>query len=114
MPTVYDPRHYVPVPAPRIEIPGLCSPGDPPPWPPPFPLLPPVSPSRRRAGVQRCAVTQRGGGDHGCTEIYRDRRQALRDLLQRRREQLAAVAKIEQPVLFELKEDCRPPLRAHR
>ena len=31
-----------------------------------------------------------------------------RDLLQRRREQLAAVAKIEQPVLFELKEDCRP------
>jgi hypothetical protein len=30
-----------------------------------------------------------------------------RELLQRRREQLAA-ARVEQPVLFELKEDCRP------
>src|ERR1700730_19131527 len=31
-----------------------------------------------------------------------------RELLQRRREQLAAAARVEQPVLFELKEDCRP------
>jgi hypothetical protein len=31
-----------------------------------------------------------------------------RDLLTRRREQLAAVAKGEQPALFELKEDRRP------
>ena len=31
-----------------------------------------------------------------------------RELLQRRREQVAATAKIEQPALFELKEDCRP------
>ena len=31
-----------------------------------------------------------------------------RDLLQRRREQLAAAARVEQPALFELKEDCRP------
>jgi hypothetical protein len=31
-----------------------------------------------------------------------------RDLLTRRREQLAAVAKSEQPPLFELKEDRRP------
>ncbi len=30
------------------------------------------------------------------------------ELLQRRREQLAAAARVEQPVLFELKEDCRP------
>jgi hypothetical protein len=33
---------------------------------------------------------------------------AWRDFLQRRREQLAATAKVEQPVLFELKEDRRP------
>jgi hypothetical protein len=31
-----------------------------------------------------------------------------RDLLSKRREQLAAVAKSEQPTLFELKEDARP------
>lgn len=31
-----------------------------------------------------------------------------RDLLQKRREQLAAVAKTEQPPLFEMKEDHRP------
>jgi hypothetical protein len=31
-----------------------------------------------------------------------------RELLQRCREQLAATAKVEQPALFELKEDCRP------
>ena len=31
-----------------------------------------------------------------------------RELLQRRREQLAAAATVEQPVLFEMKEDCRP------
>ena len=31
-----------------------------------------------------------------------------RDLVSRRREQLAAVAKSEQPALFELKEDRRP------
>ena len=31
-----------------------------------------------------------------------------RDLLQRRREQVAAAAKVEQPVLFEMKEDSRP------
>jgi hypothetical protein len=30
-----------------------------------------------------------------------------RELLQRRREQLAA-ARVEQPALFEVKEDCRP------
>src|SRR4051812_21010812 len=30
-----------------------------------------------------------------------------RELLQRRREQLAAAARVEQPALFELKEDCR-------
>src|SRR5438477_5449169 len=56
--------------------------------------------SRRLADGQGCSAAlspKRGGGDHGCTEIHRDRRQALRDLLQRRREQLAAVAKIEQP-----------------
>ena len=32
-----------------------------------------------------------------------------RELLQRRREQLAAAARVEQPALFELKQDCRPP-----
>jgi hypothetical protein len=31
-----------------------------------------------------------------------------RELLQRRCEQLAAAARVEQPALFELKEDCRP------
>ena len=31
-----------------------------------------------------------------------------RELLQRRREQLAAAARVEQPALFELKEDRRP------
>ena len=31
-----------------------------------------------------------------------------RELLQRRREQVAAVAKFEQPVLFEMKVDSRP------
>jgi hypothetical protein len=31
-----------------------------------------------------------------------------RELLQRRREQVAAAAKVEQPVLFEMKEDSRP------
>ena len=31
-----------------------------------------------------------------------------RELLQRRREQLAAAARVEQPALFELKVDCRP------
>ena len=31
-----------------------------------------------------------------------------RELLQRRRDQLAAAEKTEQPALFELKEDCRP------
>ena len=31
-----------------------------------------------------------------------------RELVQRRREQVAAAAKVEQPTLFELKEDCRP------
>jgi hypothetical protein len=31
-----------------------------------------------------------------------------RELLQRRREQLAAAARVEQPALFELKDDCRP------
>ncbi len=36
------------------------------------------------------------------------KRFAWRDLLQRRREQLAAAAKVEQPALFELKEDHRP------
>ena len=36
------------------------------------------------------------------------RRFVWRDLLQRRREQLVAAAKVEQPVLFELKEDRRP------
>jgi hypothetical protein len=38
-----------------------------------------------------------------------DGKQVLwRDLLERRREQLAAVAKSEQPPLFQLKEDRRP------
>ena len=36
------------------------------------------------------------------------RRFLWRELLQRRREQLAAAAKCEQPVLFEMKEDSRP------
>ena len=36
------------------------------------------------------------------------RRFAWRDLLQRRREQLVAAAKVEQRALFELKEDRRP------
>jgi hypothetical protein len=31
-----------------------------------------------------------------------------RELLQRRREQVAAAARVEQPVLFEMKEDTRP------
>ena len=31
-----------------------------------------------------------------------------RELLQRRREQVAAAARVEQPALFELKEDTRP------
>jgi hypothetical protein len=31
-----------------------------------------------------------------------------RELLQRRREQIAAAARVEQLALFELKEDCRP------
>jgi hypothetical protein len=31
-----------------------------------------------------------------------------RELLQRRRAQVAAVARVEQPALFELKEDSRP------
>jgi hypothetical protein len=33
---------------------------------------------------------------------------AWRELLQRRREQREAAARIAQPTLFELKEDCRP------
>jgi len=37
-----------------------------------------------------------------------------RELLQRHREQIAAAARVEQPALFELKEDSRPPVRAHR
>jgi hypothetical protein len=32
-----------------------------------------------------------------------------RELLQRRRQQVAAAARVEQPALFVLKEDCRPP-----
>ena len=32
-----------------------------------------------------------------------------RELLQRRREQVASAARVEQPALFELKEDSRPP-----
>jgi hypothetical protein len=36
------------------------------------------------------------------------KRHLWRDVLQRRREQLLACAKAEQPVLFELKEDHRP------
>jgi hypothetical protein len=32
-----------------------------------------------------------------------------RELLQRRREQLAAAARVEQPALFEMKEDCWVP-----
>src|SRR5262249_46412309 len=45
-------------------IPGLprcrlCRPGDPPPWPPPFPLLTPVSPTGRGA-APRCADTPKG------------------------------------------------------
>jgi hypothetical protein len=31
-----------------------------------------------------------------------------RELVQRRREQVAAAARVEQPVLFEMKEDSRP------
>jgi hypothetical protein len=31
-----------------------------------------------------------------------------RELVQRRREQVAAAVRVEQPALFELKEDCRP------
>ena len=37
------------------------------------------------------------------------KRFAWRDLLQRRREQLVAAAKVEQPFLFELKEDHADP-----
>jgi len=36
------------------------------------------------------------------------KRHLWRELLRRRREQLEACAKVEQPPLFELKEDCRP------
>lgn len=36
------------------------------------------------------------------------RRFAWRELLQRRREQLQAAAKAQQPALFELKDDSRP------
>jgi len=32
-----------------------------------------------------------------------------RDLLQQRRQQLAAARQAAQPALFELREDCRPP-----
>jgi hypothetical protein len=61
--------------------------------------------------VQRCAVTRKGrrrSWPHRNSSGSDGKRFVWRDLLQRRREQLAAVAKIEQPVLFELKEDCRP------
>jgi hypothetical protein len=36
------------------------------------------------------------------------RRYLWRDLLQRRRDQLAALAKTQQPTLFALHDDCRP------
>ena len=36
------------------------------------------------------------------------KRHLWRDVLRHRREQLEACAKVEQPPLFELKEDCRP------
>jgi hypothetical protein len=40
------------------------------------------------------------------------RRYLWRDVLQRRREQLAAMAKAAQPALFAMRDDCRPA--AHR
>jgi hypothetical protein len=40
------------------------------------------------------------------------KRYLWRDLPQRRREQLAAIAKVEQPTLFALRNDCR--ITAHR
>jgi hypothetical protein len=48
---------------------------------------------------------------HDESEIHRDRRETpslARSVLVRRREQIAAVAKSEQPLLFELKDDRRP------
>jgi hypothetical protein len=44
------------------------------------------------------------------TEIHRHRRQAVRprELLQRRREQVAAASRVELPALFDMKKDCRP------
>ena len=101
--------------APRIVVRGLCRPGDPPPWPPPFPLLPPVSPTGRGA-AQRCADTPKGRRRLMPAPKFIDidgKRFLWRELLQRRREQVAAAARVEQPALFELKEDCRP-VRAHR
>ena len=84
--------------------------GDPPPWPPLFPLLPPVSPTGRGA-AQRCADTPKGRRRLLSAPKFIDidgKRFVWRELLQRRREQLAAAARVEQPALFELKEDCRP------
>ena len=52
-------------------------PGRSPPRPPPFPLLPPVSPTGRGA-AQRCAGTPEGEEEaYARTEIHRHRRQAL-------------------------------------
>jgi hypothetical protein len=47
---------------------------------------------------------------HARTEIRRHRRQAfsLARAVRRRREQVAAAAKVVQPVLFEMEEDSRP------
>src|SRR5271165_5584056 len=90
--------------APRIEIRGLCSPGDPPPRPPPSPCYPRF---RQRAGGQRRAALapeEEEGIMVAPKFIDIDgRRFVWRDLLQRRRAQLAATAKVEQAVLFELK-----------
>ena len=47
----------------------------------------------------------RFGPDAGCID---GKRFVWREILQRRREQVAAGARVEQPALFELKEDRRP------
>src|SRR5437764_14550877 len=95
---------------PRPSAQRLCRPGDPPPGPPPLPLLPPVSPTGRGA-AQRCADTPEGRRRLMPAPKFIEidgNRFLWRELLQRRREQVAAAAKVEQPVLFEMKEDSRP------
>jgi hypothetical protein len=71
-------------------------------------LVTPVSPTGR--GAAAVAVHLKQGSDVAPAKfIVVNTKLALRkELLTRRREQLAAVAKSEQPTLFEMKDDRRP------